>query len=126
MVALVLFSVSLYFYSYCMPQKYLSLALRSVVVAVFLVFLMMHMYMYPIMAVFKLKIKDIYRNSLLLVFGIGILLFLFIGFALVGYTQMFMTNNIVKKYMLEPALAMENRDRKKHEDEESVFEDATV
>lgn len=153
MVALVLFSVSLYFYSYCMPQKYLSLALRSVVVAVFLIFLMMHMYMYPIMAVFKLKIKDIYRNSLLLVMarlpwnflafavsggvlaalvyaslvsGIGILLFLFIGFALVGYTQMFMTNNIVKKYMLEPALAMENRDRKKHEDEESVFEDVTV
>lgn len=111
------------------------------------------MYMYPIMAVFKLKIKDIYRNSLLLVMarlpwnflafavsggvlaalvyaslvsGIGILLFLFIGFVLVGYTQMFMTNNVVKKYMLEPALAMENKNEKKHEDEESVFEDATV
>lgn len=152
MVALVLFSVSIYFYSYCMPQKYLSLALRSVVFAVFLVFLMMHMYMYPIMAVFKLKVKDIYRNSLLLVMarlpwnflafavsggvlaafvyaslvsGIGIILMLLIGFVLIAYTQMFMTNNVVKKYLLEPALAMENREEK-HEDDETVFEDATV
>lgn len=152
MVALVLFSVSIYFYSYCMPQKYLSLALRSVVFAVFLVFLMMHMYIYPIMAVFKLKVKDIYRNSLLLVMarlpwnflafavsggvlaafvyaslvsGIGIILMLLIGFVLIAYTQMFMTNNVVKKYLLEPALAMENREEK-HEDDETVFEDATV
>lgn len=152
MVALILFSISIYFYSYFMPQKYLSLILRSVVFAVFLVFLMMHMYIYPLMAVFKLKIKDIYRNSLLLVMarlpwnilafavfggmlaalvysslvsGIGILLILFIGFSLIGFTRMFMTNNIVKKYMLEPALAMEDKGDKK-EEEESVFEDTTV
>ncbi len=134
--------VGLLFYTFEM-QGLLGLFLRTVLCVVFVIYAMMHMYIYQIMAKFSLKLKDIYRNSMLLVliklpwnilsFATSLLityvvLYLFVGnvflgiilagliyFSLNTYTQIFMTNNIVSKYMLEPSL-------EKEKNEDSSFE----
>lgn len=137
--------VGLIFYTFEMPGV-LGLFLRTVLCVAFVIYAMMHMYIYQIMAKFSLKLKDIYRNSLLLVliklpwnifsFAVSILityvvLYLFVGNPMLGiiiagliyfslniYTQIFMTNNVVKKYMLEPSLEKEKEDKEETSSEE--------
>lgn len=100
-------------------------------------FVMMQMYTYQLMAEFNFKVKDIYKNSLLLTMiklpwnilttalififmyamysvaltspFIAIAIFAVIYIVLVNFTQIFMTNNIVKEYILEPSLQSEEK-----------------
>ena len=136
--------IGLIFYTFNMPGI-LGLFLRTVLCVAFVIYAMMHMYIYQIMAKFTLKLKDIYRNSMILVliklpwnvlsFAASILityvvLYLFVGNAFLGivlagliyfslniYTQIFMTNNIVSKYMLEPSLEKEKKEKSSFEEE---------
>lgn len=139
--------VGIIFYTFEMVGL-LGLFLRTILCVVFVVYAMMHMYIYQIMAKFKLKLKDIYRNSLILVliklpwnilsFAVSLLityvvLYLFVGnpflglilagviyFSLNTFTQIFMTNNTVKKYMLEPSLEKEKTEQ---DEEQSSLEE---
>lgn len=143
LIVFFLMLVGIVFYTFEM-QGLLGLFLRTLLCVVFVVYAMMHMYIYQIMAKFTLKLKDIYRNSLILVliklpwnvlsFAVSLLLtyvvlYLFIGnpiwgialaaiiyFSLNIYTQIFMTNNIVSKYMLEPSLKSEQEEAATRED----------
>ena len=149
-VAIVLFSVSWFFYSSQVSAVMMSVVLRAIVLGVFVIFTMMHMYIYHIMVTFKLGIKDIYRNSFILIMarlpwnvlaflfecaiiyagiyasmvsGIGMIVICLIMMTLVCFTGLFMTNKTVRRYMLEPALA--NEGKTETTEEEAVFEDVT-
>ena len=150
MVVLSLLFVSWLFYSTQLTG--LSKAFMVCIIAVIsLIFVMMHMYIYRITVTFKLKIKDIYRNALILTMAklpwnllcfavsgaftwlafnilavspiIGFLVLLLLYIPIVVFTQLFMTNNIEKKYLLEPALKDVSTADKK---EGSVFSDDSV
>ncbi len=103
--------------------------LKTVTIIAAVIFCMMQMYVYQIMAGFELKLKDIYRNALLLTMGklptnivaflftalfiylfnlivsepYAVFFIIFVLYSLTAYTQLFITNNIVKKYLEEPA-----------------------
>ena len=138
-------SVSLFsflFYTFEMKSS-ASAVLRFMVALIAIIFAMMQMYTYQLMAGFELKLKHIYKNAFLLtaaklpwnvlsaavavgiVYGVfsitmnipivGILAIGLLMFSLVSFTEIFMTNNIVKKYILEPYM-------KEHPVEEEQFE----
>ena len=126
--------VAYIFYSFIMRNS-LGDILAFVIIITAAFFTMMQMYTYQLMAGFDFKVKDIYKNSLLLtmiklpwniltaalifVFMyamysiyltsplIAIILFIVIYIVLVNFTQIFMTNNIIKEYVLEPSLKKE-------------------
>ena len=109
------------------------MAFMMIVIAAF--FVMMQMYTYQLMAGFNFKIKDIYKNALLLTMiklpwniltlatiavlmyamysisltspFLGVLIYGAIFVVLISFTQVFMTNNIIKEYVLEPSLQKE-------------------
>ena len=154
-VIICMFAVSIFFYSVQMGGSLISLALRAIVFAVFVIFMLMHLYVYPIMATFKLSVKNIYRNSLLLSMaklpwsiltaavvglliygaiylvvssGLGIFAIILLYFSLVNFTSIFMTNGVIRKFMLEPALAQQNEgktDIDSFNEDDVVFEDVT-
>lgn len=135
-IVLCLFLVSMVFYSVEVSGIF-PLILRSILLVAFVIFAMMHMYIYQIMAKFKMKLSEIYRSSLILVliklpwnilafivsglityivgyvfnanFVIAIAVSVLMYFSLNLFTQIFMTNNIVKKYILEPSLEYEKK-----------------
>ena len=105
--------------------------LLSAFITIFLaVFLMMQMYVYQIMSGFKLSVKNIYKNAAILtlaklpwnilsalvsciffygiymamasIFMLGEFLAIVILYSLITFTQVFMTNNVMKKYLQEP------------------------
>ncbi len=118
-----------FIYYYFSQYSEIGIVFTITVAIVGIFFLLMQMYIYQIMACFKLKIKDIYKNAFILtivklpknilVFGITIIfvylltflihtplvlfVFLLLFYSLTIYTQIFMTNNTVKKYIDEPA-----------------------
>ena len=133
---------SFLFYSYNM-QNMLAVVLRTLVLVVGAVFIMMQLYVYQLMAGFELKVKHIYKNALLLtlaklpwniisvltaaflVYGafslfmtsplVGILIVFLLLFTIITFTEIFMTNNTVKKYILNPYL-------EEHKNDEEFFE----
>ncbi len=126
----VLCTVSVVFYSYAM-QGVMAVALRTIMLLFAAMFVMCQMYTYQLMVSFELKLKDIYKNSFILLMArlpwnilaaaVTVLLIYAVssismsvpiaGIAVIGtlfytvitFTQIFMTNNIIKKYVLEPA-----------------------
>ncbi len=66
LVAVVLFYVAIMVYSHMpAPLSYL----KYVIYVIIFIFTMMHLYIYPLMVTFKLKFKDLYRNSLIFAFA---------------------------------------------------------
>lgn len=104
---------------------------RTLIVIFAVIFSMMHMYIYPIMISFKLKIKDIYRNAFLLVMarlwwnvfsflvcaiiiyavmtftissplGFAVLIALYLP--LLAFTKAFMTKNVIFELLTKPSV----------------------
>lgn len=146
-VVTLLFIISFVFYSTAMTGP-LAVVLRVAVLVMFIGFALMHMYIYPLLVGFELKTKDIYRNAFLLTmaklpwnvfsfalsallayamiyFAIKSIIVLFavgfVFFALFTFTQMFMVNSVIKKYMLEPALKQQGSNEE--EQIEAIFEE---
>lgn len=138
------------FYSYAM-QNTVTYILRVIVVLITVIFLMMQMYTYQLMAGFELRFKHIYKNAFILtaaklpwnvlsaavviaiMYGAyslamsipiaGILAVALLFFTLINFTQIFMTNNVVKKYVLEP-FVNQNTVEEEQDVVEAAFEDA--
>lgn len=116
-------------------------------VMLFTVFLLMHLYIYPLMVTFKLSLKQLYKNAflfamlklplnivivllcaflILLSMGgifafnivIGIILYIFLTPALLGFIINFYAYPKLKKYMMPPEEAAEEAD-----EEEDVWEE---
>ncbi len=123
------------FYSYFMSGT-ISVALSTLILIIGVIFCIMQKYVYVLLSGFQLKIKHVYKNAFILtivglkwnIFSaviIGAMLYgmaylytsvpvvafivlLCFYFTLVNFTQTFITNNVVKKYIEEPALEKEN------------------
>lgn len=135
------------FYNHVMTGA-LASVLRYIFTALAALFIMMQMYTYQLMAGFEMSLKNIYKYSAMLVFAklpwnilciavtaglmylvyilvmsypaMAFILVLTFFYSVITFTQIFMSNNVVKKYILEPAL----RNVKTEEDDiETIFEE---
>ena len=116
------------FYSFILEIKALSI----VVITIAVLFVIMQLYIYQLVASVELSVKYIYKNALaltiiklpwnlLVMIVTGILMYgmyyvalnipilcvallIVIYFVLMSFTQIFMTNNALKKYIIEPGL----------------------
>ena len=145
--AVCLYVICFVFYTYAMPGM-MGLFLRTLVTVVMCIFALMQMYVYQLMVSFELKLKDIYTNAFLLVMAKlpwnvlvaavclflmyaaysltlsipvgGILAVAALYYSIITFTQIFMTNNVIKKMLLEPAMVASSS---KEEVAEPDFED---
>jgi len=143
---LVFFACAFSFLFYNYMGGAMSGVLRTLIMIVSIVFFIMQFYTYRIAAEFELKTKHIYKNAFLLtivglkwnlfsaiviialmclfytlmveISAVGIGFLLLIYFVLLTFTQNFITNNVVKKYLLEPSLKMQEEAENKSNDEE--------
>lgn len=137
------------FYS-LMPGNPFKGVMSFVLLFLFAVFVIMQLYTYHLACAFELKTRHIYRNAFLLAFlGIkwnilavlsdgviiyftfklsltiplaGIVIGILLLFSVISYTQIFITNNTVKKYVLEPFLN-QTSEKSQSDNFDSEFED---
>lgn len=124
-IVIIVAGISIRFYLYKMTENSLWSFPAGLVIVGFIIFLMMHLYIYPMLITFKLTIKQIYRNALIfaiiklipnflilllcfaivivsfLNYVIGIILFIFITYSLIGLITNFYAYPIIKKYMID-------------------------
>jgi len=126
LVAVFIVSIDISFYFRANRGNFLLSALSGLVVLFFVIFLMMHLYIYPMLVTFKLSVKQIYKNALifavirffpnlgilllcsaltvipLLIYPVvGIPLFFFITISAVGLITNFYVYPTLKKYMID-------------------------
>ena len=122
------------FYSFIWKNS-MGSALSIVIIVIAVVFVMMQMYVYQLVASVQLKVRHIYKNALALtiiklpwnivVLGmtfvlmylmyylaltipiVCVVLVIALYFVLVSFTQIFMTNNVMNKYVIEPGKKIE-------------------
>lgn len=124
---------------YLVPFSQISSLLKTIIstliIVGYVIFMMMNMYIYPMMVTFKLTIKQLYRNALLFAFMklipnllilivcvavvivpfqlspvAGYLLFIFITMALVSYIINFYVYPKIDKYMIQPSIKQETEE----------------
>ena len=117
--------ISMRFYFHKITENSIWSFPAGLVIVAFDVFLMMHLYIYPMLITFKLTVKQIYKNALIFAFIklipnalilllcfaivfatflnylIGIILLIFITYSLIGLITNFYVNPIIKKYMID-------------------------
>lgn len=149
MVLTILVILDIYFYLSYQTDSLLMTAATAFIIMAFIVFMMMSMYIYPMMVTFDLNIRQLYKNAFLfaimkffpnLLILIVVFLYLFFSFyyPLVGYFLFilfsmgftsYITNFYVysrlEKYMIKPTMenAGENDDK---DNEEKVFSDKPI
>lgn len=132
--------------------KAVLFAVALVIIALFMILVMMNLYMYHMMVTFRVTLKQLYKNSFILVlmkwlpnllmlvfegilvglpiflivtkyfdFIVGILLYVFVTPAFIGFLNNFYIYPTIKKYLIDNP----NADRTKH-DETEIKETETV
>jgi len=126
-VIYVIMLVNFRFYSLSNGDIVMTIANGFFIIA-FIVYMMMHMYIYPMLVTFKLSVKQVYKNALLfalmkfipnlgillicavIVFAtfsigsiLGILLLCVITYSLIGFITNFYVYPQLKKYMMDKA-----------------------
>jgi len=106
----------------------LKTVVSTIIVMAFIIFMIMNMYIYPMMVTFKLTIRQLYRNALLFAYmklipnililivcialviipfqlslPVGYILFIFITMSLISYITNFYVYPKLDKYMIQPA-----------------------
>lgn len=124
----VLALVDIYLYFNLKTDNLLLTIASSFIIMAFLLFMMMSMYIYPMMVTFKLSVKQLYKNAflfaimkfipnllililcILIIFLpfyfsplIGYVLMFFISFGLISYITNFYVYPKLDKYMIKPA-----------------------
>jgi uncharacterized membrane protein YesL len=145
-LALILFGITInFYYSYTVDNSMMAifiLAARTFMIIAFIVYLIMHMYMYPMLVTFKLTLKQLYKNALIFALAkffpnlgilllcitiilltfyfntyIGIVLFMLITVSTIGLITNFYVYPKLKKYMIDKI------DNEKANDEEGEEEE---
>ena len=134
-VAFFMIAFGYLFYRYFMSGT-ISVVLSKLILVLGVIFCIMQKYVYVLVSGFQLKIKHVYKNAFILaivglkwnifsaviigamlygmaylytsMMGVAFAVILCFYFTLVNFTQTFITNNVVKKYLEEPALEKEN------------------
>ena len=124
-----LFMYGFLFYTFIMKGT-LAYIMRTVLMVFAAVFMLMQKYTYMLVSGFEVKFKHIYKNALILALGgmkqnllsavvvlslmygafyimawnfiAGILVMTFLYFSVITFTQIFITNNVVKKLVMLP------------------------
>lgn len=142
----IIMGITLNFYFSYQGGNILMTFATGLLVMAFVLYLMMHLYIYPMLVTFKLSIKQIYKNALLFAIMkfipnlgilllciilvvatfyntiIGIILFPLITVSLIGYITNFYVYPKLKKYMM----AEEDDDEYEDDDEEEESSDEPV
>lgn len=141
--------IGMLFYTFVMKGT-LGYVLRTILMVFTIIFLLMQKYTYMLVSGFELKFKHIYKNAfiltiagmkwnifsaaviLALMYGtyslfmtippIGLAAFILLYFSVITFTQIFITNNVVKKYVLKP-MESKNSDESAEDSFEAEFED---
>lgn len=134
-VAFFMIAFGYLFYRYFMSGT-ISVVLSTLILILGVIFCIMQKYVYVLVSGFQLKIKHVYKNAFILAIvglkwnlfsavvigamlygmaylytsmtGVAFAVIFCFYFTLVNFTQTFITNNVVKKYLEEPALEKEN------------------
>jgi uncharacterized membrane protein YesL len=113
-IATIVMGITINFYSSYMGNGIISAIASGLVILAFIIFLMMHIYIYPMLVTFKLTVKQLYKNAFVfavikflpnlgilllcavLLFSsigfypvIGIILYIFITVSLIGFITNF-------------------------------------
>lgn len=123
LVVCILFSISFNIYGVLEAKGIIYFFLKCIMVVCFVVFTMMHMYIYPMMVTYKLSIKHIYKNALIFTMlkffptigiallcmayiylsmlfpVVGLILYVFLSFSVIGLLTNFYVNPLMSKYM---------------------------
>lgn len=124
--------LDLYLIPFSQLNSLLKTVMSTLIIVAYVIFMMMNMYIYPMMVTFKLSIRQLYRNALLFAFMklipnllilivcaaiiivpfqlssvAGYLMFIFITMALVGFIINFYVYPKIDKYMIQPSLQQE-------------------
>lgn len=130
---LVIVLINFYF---SLPGSLLITAASTILIVVFVIFMMMSMYIYPMMVTFNLTIRQLYKNALsfaimklipnllililcsaLVIVSfyfnpiIGYILFFFITMALISFITNFYVYPKIDKYMIQPTLQKEEEEQ---------------
>jgi len=147
----VLVILDIYFYLNYQTDNLLMTAATAFIIMAFVIFMMMSMYIYPMMVTFDLSVKQLYRNAflfaimkffpnlliLIVVFlylffsfyypVIGYLLFIFISMGLTSYITNFYVYSKIERYMIQPAMeADKGEDSGDMEGEDRIFSDKPI
>ncbi len=126
LIVVFVIGIDISFYMRISEKNMFHTAGTFMVIILFIIYVMMHMYIYPMLVTFKLSIKQIYKNAfifsiirffpnlgilalcsvlallpLLLIPAVGILMFLFITMSSIGLITNFYVYPLLKKYMLD-------------------------
>lgn len=126
LVVVLVIGIDISFYMRMSEKNILQNAAAFSAIILFLIYVMMHMYIYPMLVTFKLSVKQIFRNAfifsiirffpnlgvlvlctmlavlpLLLFPAAGALMFLFITMSLTGLITNFHVCPVLQKYMLD-------------------------
>ncbi|MHB8062066.1 MAG: DUF624 domain-containing protein [Ruminiclostridium sp.] len=128
---------------YASSSNIISIAAASFVILSIIVFLMMHLYIYPMLVTVKLSVKNIYKNAfifsiikflpniLILILNlviavaafynimIGALLYVILLPSFIGLMNNFYVNPIIKKYVVNPTLSEEVEEDEDEEDDDT-------
>lgn len=152
LVITAIFVLELYFYNHMVANNEGSIIWTigmGFMFVLFLVFMLMNLYIYPIIVTFNVKLRQIYKNAFLLAmssFFPGLLILIIdavllvvismllpnplyqllvialIGFGFIGLIHNYFSYKHIKYHLLDPALAAAEEKRK--EEEETVFQDS--
>jgi uncharacterized membrane protein YesL len=145
--AFLLLSIAINFYGQMVSQqKIWALFTFGVIALAFLLFAMMHIYLYPMLVTFKITVRQLYKNALIfatirflpnlgilllcaaIIFltfiftQIGVILFFLITSALIGLILNFYAYPTLKKYMIDRASETEDGGEGHVEDEIGIPE----
>lgn len=154
-LAVILFGIVINFY-FKYPETNSTMAMfivfaRTIMLLAFVVYLMMHMYIYPMLVTFKLSIRQLYKNAFIFamakffpnlgimllcvalilisfyVFPVGIILYLFITVSTIGLITNFYVYSKIKKYMIDVVESEEDEeDEESEEGEEGEVEEQAI
>jgi uncharacterized membrane protein YesL len=130
-LVVVLIGLDINFYLTVGKSGILSTVATAIMVVAFVFYLMMHMYIYPMMVTFELGLKNLYKNALIFTlmrflpnlailliclavifltfynFLIGLILLPVITFSIIGFITNFHVYPTIKKYMLDKVQGQE-------------------
>ncbi|MGE5678854.1 MAG: DUF624 domain-containing protein [Pseudomonadota bacterium] len=126
LIVVLIIGIDISFYMRISEKSMLQTAAAFFGIMLFIIYLMMHMYIYPMLITFRLSVKQIYKNAfifsmirffpnlgilvlcfslallpLLLLSAVGVLMFLFITMSLTGLITNFHVYPVLKRYMLD-------------------------
>ncbi len=150
--ALILFGIVVNFYfKYSTDSNTVAMFMvfaRTIIIFAFIVYLIMHMYIYPMLVTFKLTIRQLYKNALIFALAkflpnlgilllcivlillsfyfstfIGIVLFLFITVSTIGLITNFYVYPKLKRHMIDKVEELEEDDEDDEDEDDEQLED---